>query len=292
MKFGKRLKHQIKETLPSWRDKFLSYKVLKQLVKLISSSPMLLNGSLEYGKQEAEFVCLLNNEIDKFNAFFMEQEEDFIIRHKVFILLSRSLLSSFPNSEFSAELDQELQQRIQRVIGVWGPNGSQPSETFYKEEMGKIRKDIVDFHGEMVLLENYSNINYTGLAKILKKYDKRTGGLLRLPYIQKVLEQPFFTTDLVSKLVKECESTIDVVFPVDNKEDQEEEEEEEKKEGREQAITVGGDGIFRNTVAALMTMQEIRRGSSTYSHFSLPPLVLPDPDLIQSFQLNSPIQIV
>uniref|UniRef100_A0A3N7HI87 Uncharacterized protein n=1 Tax=Populus trichocarpa TaxID=3694 RepID=A0A3N7HI87_POPTR len=71
----------------------------------------------------------------------------------------------------------------------------------------------------------------TGLAKILKKYDKRT------------------------------------------------EEEERVKEGRE-AITVAGEGIFRNTIAALMTMQEIRRGSSTYSHFSLPPLNLPGSDLI------------
>ena len=54
---------------------------------------------------------------------------------------------------------------------------------------------------------------FLGLAKILKKYDKRTGGLLRLPFIQKALQQSFFTTNLVSKLVKECESTIDAVFP-------------------------------------------------------------------------------
>lgn len=58
---------------------------------------------------------------------------------------------------------QELQQRIGRVIDTWGPNGSQPSETDCKEELAKIRKDIVDFHGEMVLLINYSNINYTGI---------------------------------------------------------------------------------------------------------------------------------
>lgn len=83
MKFGKRLKQQVQETLPGWRDKFLSYKDLKKLVRLISSSPTMLNGSLEYGKAEEEFVVLLNNEIDKFNGFFMEQEEDFIIRHKV-----------------------------------------------------------------------------------------------------------------------------------------------------------------------------------------------------------------
>lgn len=126
-------------------------------------------------------------------------------------------------------------------------------------------------------------LRFIGLAKILKKYDKRTGGLLRLPFIQKVLQQPFFTTDLISKLVKQCESTIDAVFPV--------EDEEKKREARE-AIIVAGEGIFRNTVAALQSMQEIRRGSSTYGHFSLPPLNLPDSELIQSVQLNSPIPIV
>lgn len=84
MKFGKRLKQQMQETLPGWRDNFLSYKELKKLVRLISSAaPMLLNGSLEYGKTEEEFVYLLNSEIEKFNSFFMEQEEDFVIRHKV-----------------------------------------------------------------------------------------------------------------------------------------------------------------------------------------------------------------
>ncbi|XP_065864118.1 SPX domain-containing protein 3 [Euphorbia lathyris] len=258
MKFGKRLKQQIQETLPDWRDKYLSYKELKKLVRLVSSAPRLISGA-GFGKAEAEFVYLLNNEIDKFNVFFMEQEEDFIIRNK------------------------ELQQRIQGAIDRWGPNGNEPIETKYKEEMGKIRKDIVNFHGEMVLLENYSNINYTGLAKILKKYDKRTGGLLRLPFIQKVLQQPFFTTDLISKLVKECENTIDAVFVVDQ--DQEKTQEIE-------GIIVAEEGIFRNTVAALMNMQEIRSTSSTYSHFSLPPLNLPESHLFQSFQLTSPIPII
>ncbi|KAF8020457.1 hypothetical protein BT93_G1004 [Corymbia citriodora subsp. variegata] len=264
MKFGKRLKQQIQETLPGWCDKFLSYKELKKLVRLISSAPAAsaasASAAVAYGKAEADFMYLLHGEIEKFNSFFVEKEEDFIIRHR------------------------ELQQRIQKAVGRWGENGSQPSENLYKEEMNKIRKDIVDFHGEMVLLMHYSNINYTGLAKILKKYDKRTGGLLRLPFIQKVLEQPFFTTDLVSKLIKECERTIDAVFPM----------EEQRREEEEEAgvsDSVAGEGIFRNTVAALRTMQEMRKGSSTISQFSLPPLNLPDSDLARFLQLNSPIQI-
>ncbi|KAL3616502.1 SPX domain-containing protein 3 [Castilleja foliolosa] len=259
MKFGKRLKKQIEQSLPDWRDKYLSYKELKKLVKLISSAPRMVNGSSDYGKAEAEFMYLLNNEIDKFNAFFMEQEEDFVIQHK------------------------ELPHRIEKVIDKWGPNGTQPSELEYKEEMAKIRKEIVNFHGEMVLLMNYSTINYTGLAKILKKYDKRTGGVLRLPVIQKVLEQPFFTTDLISKLVKECETTIESVLP-----QWEATGKLRAAEGTVAAAAVPGEGIFGNTVAALLTMQEIRRGSSTYSQFSLPPLNLPDFE-IDSLQVLSPI---
>lgn len=52
------------------------------------------------------------------------------------------------------------------MVGLWGQNGSRPSNANCKEEMAKIRKDIVDFHGEMVLLVNYSNVNYTGTHQI------------------------------------------------------------------------------------------------------------------------------
>ncbi|XP_043708471.1 SPX domain-containing protein 3-like [Telopea speciosissima] len=256
MKFGKRLKHQIQETLPEWQDKFLSYKDLKKLVRLISSAPSSssLEGVSESRKAQLDFIYLLNAEINKFNSFFMDQEEDFIICHK------------------------ELQQRIPKVIATWGPNGTEPSEVDYIEEMWEIRRDIVNLHGKMVLLENYSNINYIGLAKILKKFDKRTGGLLRLPFIQKVLKQPFFTTDLVSKLVKECENTIDAMFPA-----VEQEGERREHKGEREDTMVAEQSIFRNTVAALVTMQEMKRGSSTYSEFSLSPLNLVDSDLIQSF---------
>ena len=51
-----------------------------------------------------------------------------------------------------------------------------------------------------------------GLVKILKKYDKRTGTLILLPFIQKVLQQPFFTTNLLYKLV-ECDTMLDQLFP-------------------------------------------------------------------------------
>ncbi|KAG6503465.1 hypothetical protein ZIOFF_035780 [Zingiber officinale] len=56
----------------------------------------------------------------------------------------------------------------------------------------------------------------SSLVKILKKYDKRTGALIRQPFIEKVLQQPFFTTDLLYKLVKECVAMLDHLFPSNN----------------------------------------------------------------------------
>ena len=63
----------------------------------------------------------------------------------------------------------------------------------YTEEMIKIRKEIVDFHGEMVLLENYSALNYTGimtfsfLSLLICKYLQfaLVAFLIFLQYIQK-----------------------------------------------------------------------------------------------------------
>lgn len=119
--------------------------------------------------------------------------------------------------------------------------------------------------------------------KILKKYDKRTGALIRLPFIQKVLQQPFFTTDLIYKLVKECETMLEQLFPknepcvsgdVDGVVDT---EKGSSSLGNGQVpeleeIEIMESMYMKSTVAALRVLKEIRRGSSTVSVFSLPPL--------------------
>ncbi|KAJ4782344.1 SPX domain-containing protein 1 [Rhynchospora pubera] len=274
MKFGKSLSNQIEETLPEWRDKFLSYKDLKKRLKLIerpakrarvadegsATSPAAVDGegvSAFMTSEEIDFMRLLEDELDKFNSFFVEKEEEYIIRQK------------------------ELQDRVRRVVGKES-----------KEELMKVRKEIVDFHGEMVLLENYSALNYTGLVKILKKYDKRTGALIRLPFIQKVLQQPFFTTDLLYKLVKECEAMLDRLFPTnepsvsgENGSTHPTPDPKSTSIPPSPSMSNGAGGIpgleeienmesmyMKSTVAALRALKEIRSKSSTVSVFSLPPL--------------------
>ncbi|KAJ0261245.1 SPX domain-containing protein 1 [Hirschfeldia incana] len=245
MKFGKSLSNQIEQTLPEWRDKFLSYKDLKKRLKLIDSKTVdrpskriRLDSecSLGMSKEESSFIQLLEDELEKFNNFFVEKEEEYIIRLK------------------------ELRDRIGKAKDS-------------KEKMMSIRKEIVDLHGEMVLLENYSALNYTGLVKILKKYDKRTGDLMRLPYIQKVLQQPFYTTDLLYKLIKESEAMLDCFF-----EDPTTVSAEATAESDESSVQAEHKFMeslhMKSTIAALRVLKEIRSKSSTVSVFSLPPLQL------------------
>jgi SPX domain protein involved in polyphosphate accumulation len=202
MKFGKRLQSQIQETLPEWRDKFLSYKQLKKRLKLIaapdcftdaafdaSPSPpplgnnngdhqsrgasavdavdeelrrarseaggpaAVLQSTLLHDEQsskrmkrppveqqqqaslqtiqtnccgkydvefpgrgggvsglwsspENEFVRLLNNELRKFNMFFIEKEEEYVIRLQVWILCC-SHASSYTLHTFFYNCDSE-----------------------------------------------------------------------------------------------------------------------------------------------------------------------------------------
>ncbi|KAG6534980.1 hypothetical protein ZIOFF_008894 [Zingiber officinale] len=50
------------------------------------------------------------------------------------------------------------------------------------------------------------------LVKTIFKFEN----VLMQPFIEKVLQQPFFTTDLLCKLVKECVAMLDHLFPSNN----------------------------------------------------------------------------
>ncbi|KAA8525459.1 hypothetical protein F0562_007314 [Nyssa sinensis] len=247
MKFWKSLSNLIEETLPDWRDKFLSYKDLKQQLKLIYPKE---GESVRANKRPR-----LSDDTDGpwwphgFHRELYDKEEEYIIRLKV------------------------LQDRVAEAQNS-------------NEELMKVGREMVDFHGEMVLLENYSALNYTGLVKILKKYDKRSGALIRLPFIQKVLRQPFFTTDVLNKLVKESETMLDQLFSTNERSAPAEAAEERcdtnsALENKERLLKIPEElaeienmesSMHMKTVSALRVLKEIRSGSSTRNLFSLPPL--------------------
>ncbi|KAK9048243.1 hypothetical protein SSX86_032795 [Deinandra increscens subsp. villosa] len=256
MQFRKILEKLIDDMLPDWRDQFLYYKDLKQQLKRIyfrdgggNKRMKLIIGHKVHPdpKEIAAFVQSCDAQIVKFNNFVLDQQEWYIIKIEV---LEGNLLAAKGSNE-------------------------------------ELMKVLADLHGEIILLLHYSSFNYTGLAKILKKYDKLSGALVRVPFIQKVLNEPFYEADVLNSLVKKCEAMLGEHFPVDKQQGsrlsrREEElatgEEEEEKcftrvpELEHVEMKNMENRYLKLTLSALEALREIRNGSSTVSMFSLPPM--------------------
>ncbi|EFN60186.1 hypothetical protein CHLNCDRAFT_133701 [Chlorella variabilis] len=124
-------------------------------------------------EEDREFVATLNTDLSRVNSYFMEKEEEAVIRLR------------------------ELEDRLEAA-----------REGLDAPDLEQLRNELVDFHGELVLMLHWSLVNYAAVAKILKKHDKMTGSRLRAPVLASVLHQPFLSTESISQLVKEAERHV------------------------------------------------------------------------------------
>lgn len=115
----------------------------------------------------------------------------------------------------------------------------------------------------------------------MKKYDKRTGGLLRMPFTQVVLRQPFFTTEPLTRLVHECEENLELLFPLQEEVIQSTPHPEDESRlpldnatnvlpEAEASSTLGDETVhlYRSTLAAMRAIKGLQKASSTCNPFS------------------------
>ena len=108
---------------------------------------------------------------------------------------------------------------------------------------------------------------------------------MRMPFIQSILQEPFFATDIISKLVQDCEETLQSLFPLTRSANTSltlkamttgyDQEFDLFSPGWEVEMNIVGDDdverMMKNTIAAWKILKEFRKGSSTYNLFSIPP---------------------
>ncbi|CAN8068325.1 unnamed protein product [Agarophyton chilense] len=215
MKFGKKIRAVVDQSYVEWRPMFMSYKDLKKILsaslssssphsshsntnqtqsndtntqntpqKHIPSSPALSSQNTAHHNDAAVRTAQIANsafftrfraEVEKVNEFFLDKQEDYIIEHQ----------------QLTAKLNQLLQ----------------PASAT-RHQLIHLRQRLTNFHGQLVLLENFSTVNYTGFRKILKKHDKKTGLNLRNIYLKTVLVTPFFLSDTVPHLINTTEAQL------------------------------------------------------------------------------------
>jgi len=155
--------------MPHWQAHVMQYKSLKQTIKHMRQQQAAVG--LRTEEASSSFTIMLDVEVDRVNDFYCQRiEEAVIILHS-------------------------LQQQVEAMVGHHAPLDQR---TF-------IQRSLVSFHFNLLMLQNYVALNFTGLAKILKKFDKHVGASLRAEYLGAIVELPFYRCDVLGSLVEETE---------------------------------------------------------------------------------------
>lgn len=215
MKFGKTIRAVVDQSYEEWRPMFMSYKDLKKILgaSLACSTPNSSQDHTEHSHSNdkttqtpsskplstplspqnaqhpaqngskvrtaeianSEFFTRFRTEVEKVNEFFLDKQEDFIIEH------------------------QQLTEKMNQLLQPPAPT---------RQQIIHLRQRLTNFHGQLVVLENFSTVNYTGFRKILKKHDKKTGLNMRNIYLRTVLITPFFLSNTVPHLIRTTEAQL------------------------------------------------------------------------------------
>lgn len=268
MKFAKVLQTFVQEDEAD--EPFLNYKPLKKLLKKAHAAQLVReeaagrppsannnNNQQQLTPEELDFIKELNADVSRINTYFIEHEEDAVIRLR------------------------SLEDRLKA--------GKEDGDA----KRAALRADFIDFHGEVVLLLHNSMVNYAAIAKILKKHDKMMGNKLKEAFLTSVLRQPFLSTEGISRLVREAEGKVKELGPdeelevaaTSNEQQQQETEKQHQvdKNKKTTTMTVDGSsqppqapattsttnnkaaGIIKRTKAALGMLQQLRETAHTPS---------------------------
>lgn len=192
MKFGKLLRSTVDERMPQWRDHVLQYKRLKQSINNATKQKQLEACSSE--QILSEFTNTLDIEVARVNDFYNDRiEEGVIILHA-------------------------LRGQAERFTATSGPDRMRHA----------CQKSLVTFHFNLLILQNYVALNFTAIAKILKKFDKKLGLQLRTEYISAIVELPFYRCQALGSLVEDAESLFKAIeTPASNNHFQKQQQQQE-----------------------------------------------------------------
>jgi len=185
MKFGKEFTTHLEETLPEWRDKFLCYKPLKKLLKRHFPSPTTPDINLHPNTDtdgldnqaplldlQEWFIWILNEELDKFNDFYVNKEEEFVIRFQVRLLLLHTIQPCDFNGWF--EICKCLYQLLSVCLTVL--NGNLDLQVFFFFFFNRLECWIVQVCRKLETLLRWKarNLNYALLDTVWANWNLQT----------------------------------------------------------------------------------------------------------------------
>lgn len=192
MRFGKTLRTS---TYQPWKDKYIDYAKLKQLLRDDKAD----EDDSDWTEEDENRFCdeLFNAQLEKVAMF----QEDTVrsLRERVDTNFER-LRELTPSPDEGAQPDQAA-----ATSSTAAGKGKEKSEITV-QRLKDIEKELDQIVDEVRELKKYSNLNYTGFLKIAKKHDRKRGSHYRIrPMMQVSLARRPFNSEkgyapLLSKL--------------------------------------------------------------------------------------------
>ncbi|ETN39276.1 uncharacterized protein HMPREF1541_05499 [Cyphellophora europaea CBS 101466] len=176
MKFGQQLRQSL---IKDYYWHYIAYDELKEALK----TPF-VNGRDGERKpwdddDEAAFIRQLESELDKVFSFQK--------------LKSQEIVGRIKSSE------QEVKQVLQRQEEQ---DRSDETDTDLEEDFELLEADLSDIIADVHDLAKYTQLNYTGFQKIIKKHDKQTNIYLKPTFSTRLKAKPFFQDNYDAFIVK------------------------------------------------------------------------------------------
>ncbi|KIV80222.1 hypothetical protein PV11_07738 [Exophiala sideris] len=177
MKFGQQLQQSL---IKDYYWHYIAYDELKNALK----KPFINGKSGERepwtDDDEANFIRMLEAELDKVYTFQKLKSQEIISRIKA------------SESEVKHVLERQEQQ------------GASDSETDsdLENDFDLLEQDLSDIIADVHDLAKFTQLNYTGFQKIIKKHDKQTELILRPSFATRLKAKPFFQDNYDAFIVK------------------------------------------------------------------------------------------
>ncbi|KAJ8105822.1 hypothetical protein OPT61_g9950 [Boeremia exigua] len=170
MRFGQQLKQSLNK---DWLFYYIDYEELKTALRVHHTWDE---------KAEQSFVEQLEKELDKVYSFVRVKSEE---------IIRRIAASDKEVNTAVARSQQHLQSQ----------SGAQDADPF-EEDFDLLEEDLSDIIADVHDLAKFTQLNYTGFQKIIKKHDKNTRWALKPVFAARLKRKPFFQDNYDNYIVK------------------------------------------------------------------------------------------
>ncbi|RMZ83139.1 hypothetical protein DV738_g1382, partial [Chaetothyriales sp. CBS 135597] len=175
MKFGQQLRQSLIKDY-SWY--YIDYDGLKDALKTDFVKGKDGERKPWTNDDESSFIKLLETELDKVYTFQKLKSQEIVSRIKA------------------------SEQEVQQVLERQAQQSDSDSDPELEDDFELLEADVSDVIADVHDLAKYTQLNYTGFQKIIKKHDKQTGIYLRPTFSTRLKAKPFFADNYDAFIIK------------------------------------------------------------------------------------------